>query len=169
MGGLSEKLCRIYKKHNITLCSKPGHTLRQALVAPKDPVDKLDKCGVVYNIDCGGCSKCYIGETGRPLKTRLKEHVKSVKEGDCKSALSQHNLDTGHKVDFDSIKVIQQAAQLRERKVTESIHIRLKRPALNRDCGYDLPKVYDQVLKRGGQTGSSRTTVVSHVIDHVTQ
>ena len=60
---VSEKLHRIYRKHNITLCSKPGRTIRQALIAPKDPVDMLDKCGVIYNIDCGSCPDNYIGET----------------------------------------------------------------------------------------------------------
>ena len=96
------------------------------------------------------------------LETRLKEHVKSVQDGDYKSALSQHNLESGYQVDFESVKVVQQIAQLRDRKIAESIHIRLKRPALNRDCDYDLPRVYDQVLRRGDQSRSSRTSVVSH-------
>ena len=71
VAGLSEKLCRVYKKHNVTLCSKPGRTLRQALVSPKDPVEPLDKCGVVYNIKCETCQESYIGETGRTLSTRV--------------------------------------------------------------------------------------------------
>ena len=123
---MTEKLHRIYKKHNIMLCSKPGRTIRQALVAPKDPVDMLDKCGVIYNIECGSCSENYIGETGRSLKVRLKEHQKSARDGDYKSALSQHQLETGHQIDFDSLSVVQLVANLKHRKVPESIQIRLK-------------------------------------------
>ena len=152
VAGLSEKLNRVYKKHNITLCSKPGYTLRQALVAPKDPVEPPDKCGVVYSIECSNCPKTYIGETGRPLKTRLKEHQKSAKVGDLKSALSQHQLETGHRVNFEEVKVIQQVAFLKNRKVAEAIHIRTQKPALNRDQGYELPRIYDQILRGGART-----------------
>ena len=71
-------------------------------------MDPPDKCGVVYSINCSDCPKAYIGETGRPIKVRLKEHIKSPKEGDLKSALSQHQLETGHKVNFEEVKVEQQ-------------------------------------------------------------
>ena len=38
--GLSEKLARIYKRHSISLVSKPANTLRNILVAPKDKLPK---------------------------------------------------------------------------------------------------------------------------------
>jgi predicted GIY-YIG superfamily endonuclease len=151
---ISEKLARVYRKHGITLCSKPGFTLRQALVAPKDPIKMMDKCGTVYRVNCAECEGVYIGETGRTLQIRMGEHEKSVSEGNQKSALSQHNIRSGHRIDFDSVKIIQQAQIKKNRKVAEAIQIRVNKPDLNRDQGQELSRVYDQILK-GGQTGST--------------
>ena len=47
---------------------KPYSKLRDLLVAPKDPIDTLDRTGVVYHISCGDCPSGYVGETSRPLK-----------------------------------------------------------------------------------------------------
>ena len=36
------------------------------------------KDGVVYRIPCG-CGKVYIGETGRPMQDRIKEHDRDIR------------------------------------------------------------------------------------------
>jgi hypothetical protein len=109
------------------------------------------KCGVIYKVDCSRCDGFYIGETGRPLNVRIDEHEKSAKEGNLKSALSEHQLNEGYKIDFESTKVIQQVQEKGSRKVAEAIQIRIHKPTLNRDQGYDLPRVYNQIL--GGGAG----------------
>lgn len=96
--------------------------MRQAIVSPKCPVDPPDKRGVVYFINCSDCPKSHIGETGNPLKVRLKRTHKSkaAKEGDQKSAFSQHRLETGHKVSFEEVKVEQQINYMKNRKVAKA-------------------------------------------------
>ena len=71
---VTEKLQRVYKKHNIATSVKPLRTIRNILVLPKDKIDKEKKSGVVYRIKRKNCNDCYIGETGRQLNTRVKEH-----------------------------------------------------------------------------------------------
>ena len=45
----------------------------------------------MYSIPCDGCSKVYIGQTGRSLKHRLAEHHRALKNGDvAASALAEH-------------------------------------------------------------------------------
>ena len=56
--GVSEDL----KTHIINIFYKPFNTIRSALVRPKDPTNKPDKCGVVYNIECDKCDESYVGE-----------------------------------------------------------------------------------------------------------
>ena len=75
--GLSERLRRVYKKY-INMHSKPGWTLKQALVKPKDPLTQEERCAVVYSVNCDTCDSEYVGETIRPLATRIKEHKDSV-------------------------------------------------------------------------------------------
>ena len=103
--GMTERLQRVFKKH-IALHSKPGYTLRQALVAPKDKLSSDEKQGVIYSVRCQGCDGEYIGETERKLSTRMREHRTSVTKGNEKSALSTHNLRTGHTFDWDHIEVV---------------------------------------------------------------
>ena len=40
----------------------------------KDREEEGQKEGMVYEIKCGDCEKCYIGEAGRNADTRVKEH-----------------------------------------------------------------------------------------------
>jgi len=37
-----------------------------------------EKPEVVYKIPCKNCEQVYVGETGRPLGARVKEHHKEV-------------------------------------------------------------------------------------------
>ena len=80
MEGVSEKIKLIYLKHGIHAAMRPTNTLKSILVHPKDKKDITDNSDVVYDIPCGGCSKSYIGETGRQFGTRLKEHQKDVEK-----------------------------------------------------------------------------------------
>ena len=56
---------------------KPEYRLRQALVTPRDLLKPDKKCGM-YSMKCDTCDEKYVGETGRPLSMRLKEHKPSV-------------------------------------------------------------------------------------------
>ncbi len=77
--GCTEQLQRVFSKYKISTAVKPHRTLRNILVHPKDIIEKDKKCNVVYKVTCRNCGKCYIGETGRQLKTRIGEHQDDVK------------------------------------------------------------------------------------------
>merc|ERR1712035_65031 len=51
-----------------------GQNLKQKLATSKG--QKLDKQGVIYSVKCKNkrCKMEYIGQTGRQLKCRIKEH-----------------------------------------------------------------------------------------------
>ena len=74
----------------------------------------------------------YVGEMERSLGKRAQEHDKSVKEGDSKSALSQHKVMTGHKVlskpVIEGVSVIDGERRNMHRKVLEAIHTKFEEP-----------------------------------------
>ena len=71
--------------------------LRSQLVRPKDAVDPAKQDGVVYRIPCE-CGKVYIGETGRPMQDRIKEHDRDIRLARTEtSAVSEHAHNTGQK------------------------------------------------------------------------
>ena len=80
------------------------------MVSPKDPLDTCEKCGIVYKCSSKVYGKIYISETGRSLGERVEEHVKSLVRGDEKSALSQHQVNSGYRLDskplIDQITVL---------------------------------------------------------------
>ena len=77
---------------------KPHSKLRDLLVAPKDPVDTLDKTSVVYLIPCGDCDSGYVGESSRSLRTRLKEHTRTS------SPVGAHAQELQNMIQFDQVK-----------------------------------------------------------------
>ena len=60
--------------------------------------NKYDKSGV-YQLECPSCNKKYIGQTGRPFKTRYQEHYRDYKHGSMKSKFAQHLLENQHHID----------------------------------------------------------------------
>ena len=70
------------------LVFKSGHTLRQALTRVKSRRPSELKKGAVYKVPCRGCDNVYIGETGRTLKERVREHKYAVKTAN----MNKHNI-----------------------------------------------------------------------------
>ena len=66
------KLADICRKAGVQPVFQQKTTQRGLLTRVKGPQKHMDK-GVVYQIPCAQCDEVYIGETGRPLKTRISE------------------------------------------------------------------------------------------------
>ena len=52
---------------------------------------------IVYVISCSKCEQLYIGETGRSLSTRFKEHLDDIRFNRCKP-VSLHFNQEGHSI-----------------------------------------------------------------------
>ena len=44
----------------------------------KDKTKTCDNVNVVYKINCKDCNASYVGQTGRRLNVRIKEHTKNI-------------------------------------------------------------------------------------------
>lgn len=119
---LGEKIKRLANKANLRVVFSPRETIRSTLVNFK-PKSKPIKKDVIYKIPCE-CSKSYIGETGRTLEIRLKEHQTSIKKRDPDiSKLCEHFYKTGHRLLWDEAKVIGHETHWRARKIHETAEI----------------------------------------------
>ena len=100
----------------------------------------------MYLIPCAQCDEVYIGETGRPLKTRIIEHKRAVSTGDVRNANAAHCLKTNHGIDWDAAIVVDRDSRWRERRIKKSVHIR-KRKTYNMDLGFSLSPVWNSLIR----------------------
>ena len=143
MGECTEALAKRIRKAGVAVHLKPTNTIRSRLVHPKDKIDKLDKCGLVYKIDCEDCDAKYVGETGRALNTRLKEH-RRPRTSHVGKHLKQHQ----HHFKDQEVAVLHQEANWFKRGIAEAYFIELERPTLNQDRGrHTLPVIYRDLLQ----------------------
>ena len=139
----SEAIRRILPPLGIKTTFQPINTLRQLIVHPKDPIPKEDKAGVVYQIPCSDCPQTYIGQTGRTLGQRIKEHKKAVKDRNViTSALAEHTCQTGHTIDWCQTEILETNQNTSRRCLLESWMIQKEPHTLNRELG-TLPTTYN--------------------------
>ena len=74
IGPASHKIERILKEVGVQVYHSSQNKLFRSLCTHKDSVDESQKPAGVYRIPCE-CGLVYIGETGRNLSKRLKEHT----------------------------------------------------------------------------------------------
>ncbi|XP_068708218.1 uncharacterized protein [Montipora foliosa] len=104
--GLSQQLRRCQQQQRIRAVFKSETTLRSHLVRPKDAVEPTKQDGVVYRIPCE-CGEVYIGETGRPMQDRMKEHERDIRLARTQtSAVSEHANNTGHNPLWNEVNLL---------------------------------------------------------------
>ena len=101
---------------------------------------------MVYRIPCGTCSRAYIGQTGRTLDQRLKEHKRALKSGNsAHSAVAERAMEEMHVINWEEAQVVDSHPHYTQRCTLEAWHIRSERNNLNRDVG-PLPSTYNPLF-----------------------
>ena len=119
------------------------------------PGHRTDNVQILFSPGCeqplrdNDCNEKYVGETGRTLGERHKDHIKS-----SQSAIYRHAEQTGHSipsVEEEEVQVLCKESNPIYRKLTEAMYIKYNDPSLNRNIGKaDIPDVYDKLLKEEG-------------------
>jgi hypothetical protein len=100
----------------------------------------------VYLIPCE-YGKVYIGQTGRSLDTRLKEHQRHIcLEYPDTSAVAEHSVDFVHRIPFHNTSILATKAQFMDSIVREAIKIDIHRNNMNREMGFCLSKSWEPLI-----------------------
>ena len=140
-GEMFMKLCI---KKGIQVHFKGTNTLRTALGNPKDKDPQNNQTGIIYDYQCPqiNCPIAYIGESGRSLGERIKEHFKAP----CPIHL--HSTTTGHPMDPEQFNIVHKDVNSHSRTIKEAMFIRVQDPTLNRNLRkYQLPHIWDHLLQ----------------------
>ena len=105
---------------------------------------------MIYNLGCE-CGAFYIGETGRSLNIRMKEHKAACRLASFEeSAVVEHAWQDGHCVNWEDAEVLDTARDLQVRKTKEALYIKMTPSGcrINRDEGRDLPPLWLRTIKK---------------------
>lgn len=106
------------------------------------------KQGLIYKINCKNCDKIYIGQTGRSLETRIKEHSYAIKKKNQYNALFNHYLINGHNCDLDGAEVIYNCNSFHKRNIIESFLINITDNINNHPGMYKVDKISQHFLNK---------------------
>ena len=69
--------------------------------------------------------RSYVGETGRSLQERQKEHARAIRDMDIdRSEIAKHMMETGHRVDPQAASIIDRESDWRRRVAKEAFWTR---------------------------------------------
>jgi predicted GIY-YIG superfamily endonuclease len=134
----------IYRKPTHTnkylTAHKPHKKIKDFTNSAKDSIEAKNKCGV-YKINCN-CGLSYIGQTGRKIEERIKEHERNIRlEQTAKSAVAEHTITQGHEIEWEKSTLLHKNHRYKNRIITEAIEIhRHKNINFNREDAYPLSK-----------------------------
>ena len=125
-------MARIFNKFDVKIAHKPTRTIRNELCNLKDKRSNNDRAGVVYGLDCESCPSIYVGESGRQVKDRMKEHQSDILKKKPVSKIYCHTAETGHSFDFENVRILDSCSNVRVRRQLESAHTYLQSNSINR-------------------------------------
>ena len=154
---VTESLQRLFRSHGVKGFVQPQNTLTSLLLATKDKVDKLEKCGAAQ-VSCKVCLSTFVGESVRPLKTRLDEHSRPS------SLVGEHSANLQHDIDWDGVKVLDKEDNWFWLGVKEAINIKRTNSDQNRERGrYHLPRSFNRLISSRDSSLSGLGYVTSPV------
>ena len=112
--------------HEYKFAFKYQNTIRNKLCKNKLTTnDNIEQeGGGVYIIDCMKCEEKCVGETGRGLEVRLREHRGAVNRNSSGSAIAKHCWEKDHRMDFSNSKIVFKNNSVSHRRVVEGALIR---------------------------------------------
>ena len=95
----ADKFKKLCDRRGIQVHFKGTNALRTALGNPKDKDPKTNQTGIIYQYQCPhiNCPSSCIGESGRSLGERVKEHFKAP------SPIHLHSTTTGHPMNLNQL------------------------------------------------------------------
>ena len=102
------------------------------IVCPHGRERDCAKLGVVYQLTCLECNAIYIGETGRTLSIRIKEHMAGLRRGNLRTPLGKHKNEIHNGSEFQvKCVILGYESDISARKALEAAWIYTKNPIMN--------------------------------------
>ena len=88
---LVRRVTNLFKQTRLKIAFCATNTIQQ--LAGKQT--HSDPSGV-YKLKCSTCNKVYVGQSGRTISVRFKEHIRCIRSNNSTSAYATHILENRH-------------------------------------------------------------------------
>ena len=132
VSNLSERFRDITKDLNVKVSYFSLNKLNNLIKTHKDVLPHTSHSNVIYKINCNNCDASYVGQTGRQLNTRIKEHKNHIKRNNpTKSVITEHRINLQHDFDWDNITILDHEPIYHKRLISEMLYIKRQKNSLN--------------------------------------
>ena len=129
---LSERFKDITKDLNVRISYFSLNKLNRYIKVHKDSLCNSSQCNVVYKINCANCNASYVGQTGRQLHTRVKEHRNQINHHtNNRSVITDHRINFGHDFAWDGVEILDNEPVFNKRSISEMLFINRQENSIN--------------------------------------
>jgi len=93
-----KKITNLFKSTNVKIAFRTTNTIQQQLA--RQPHKEQNPSGI-YKITCNTCKKAYVGQSGRAISTRHKEHINYIRTNNP----NQPTQHIHYKTDTNTVQV----------------------------------------------------------------
>jgi hypothetical protein len=86
---LVRKITNLFKQTKLKITFRATNTIQQQLSGKQSHADPSG----IYKLKCNTCNKVYVGQSGRAISVRFKEHIRYIRSNNSTSAYATHILE----------------------------------------------------------------------------
>lgn len=132
----AKALRKISRKYGFKLAFKKNKTLAN-IFSKSYKYNTNNNKGIIYSITCK-CGAEYIGETGKDLCHRIKQHKYAIKVIDYNNGIAVHCQECTAGIRWEEAEILGKEGKWYHRKMKESLWIQKNKPTMNLNDGINL-------------------------------